>query len=102
MIKKNTRRATKVIDLMNVLVAIDQNGSKTAQQIGEELGVSRVTIARAIYRLRIEYLIVIQRPIGTHKTYTVLDWGLLDRDRVYAYVNHSDEVGRKSPVQAAP
>lgn len=100
--KNDKKKYTTVRDLMRLLVSIDQNGCRSAREIAEGLGMTHVTVTRLIYRLRVQYHIVIQRAVGPHKEYTILDWGFLDRERVYAYVNDDEKADQKSPQRAEP
>lgn len=73
--------------ILQMLAVIGTHAGITSAELMDELGVSRATVKRLIRHAREEFLVDIQwRPFGTDAggEYTILDWGVLDRNRVLA------------------
>lgn len=70
--------------ILQMLAVIGTHAGITSTELMDELGVSRATVKRLIRHAREELLVDVQwQPFITGGgEYTILDWGVLDRNRV--------------------
>lgn len=94
-VKRTTKKHTTIFDLMILLTTLDQNGEISQQGLADYLNMSKTTVTRLLRRVRDDYGVIINRPIGSDVKYIIADWGLFDREAVYKYLKDAPLIEHK-------